>query len=1663
MNDYEIIILQLFALILLLPHAINNNTNNSKTNGYDPNVLNKTYTTIQEAEIMTSLKYQSIAKGVPELSEDTLEIWKYSLSLNTHNVDDELGEIIFNNPYTFEISDDVKEHDKTEAMKEYDELKVKFDGRKDARKLLFHAHTEIVKTIGNDDRLTITTIDAPNPAGLYSFLVTNYQVNTMHTRQILLQDIVNMQMEVDEKFTTFVQRINTAVKDYNKMQNKELQIGDSIKLQALLLGVKAHHHETFNVTLQYLRRDKNLTFRQAVNEMKPVAVEHHLEEEKANKAKANQAKQANEKKADCYSWGGYGECPRGDNCPYNHGVPGTKRCSNCNGKHNTKRCPSNSNKKANKAMSAMKQSYEQKMTNLKEKHESEVKELQNQAKPKPSYFAGSDDDEEDANYFSDDQTTHQQKAKANAAYADSTANTSNHTDEKSTREQVEEFKMVLFFIAFLTALVNAFKWAGNNINTTSRHFRQMLSIALIIVGTAVFVSGSEISQTLVSPVNGLHIHSAGNGSISTLGSVFLAAGSPHSRFKTTWSVDSACTAHITNNISVINKKTIKNMITNIETANGQIMKSPLMGNADVRVRDSNGTVFKLGLKNVLYVPQASSNLISVGELLKNSHRLIFDNNVCQILNKKSKSNAVIRMKKNMFDIVQNNTSSSSKTKPNSDNDFANVADSQGNINDSRLWHNRLCHYSDPYIRKATNSNDINNEGHCEACIQGDIKRRPWKKVTNSDDIKTTERLDKVMADTCQPFSDCLSTHKNKYFFLFVDVHTRKKWIRFGRYKSDLKAQFKIWRDQVENETGRRPVVFMPDGGGEFDNLQLENYLREDGTLFEVTNADCPNQNPYVERANGTVQAHIKKLLSHSGLPNKYWEDAARFSVQVQNAMPVKTNEWKTPNSQWNSHTDKTLERVRTFGCTVWYTNPKTKRRKGEPKARKGIYLGTGEKHSHGWKILDLETRRIVYTRDAYFFEDQFPFKEPAITRSPQKVSEENESAIYLDPGPAGDAVDDYALPEDAPAELPDRPNIEDDRDDSAEQGGDHIEDNAIVPPEHREHRRSSRARPPVDYSVGMNQKTRLRNVDGESVNVGYTGVNAQPVHAEEIELEMENESEVEQVNPDEIAAAAVSPGLDQDFKSMTRKQIMQTPFKEEFLAAERRELEALQKHRTYKEVKRPSKQAPITCRWCYDVKRDVNNNIILFKARLVAKGFQQVEGVDYNETYAATAQMKSFRVTMALSQLLNLRVTQIDISNAFLHGTLDEEIYMTHPPGYKPEGTTKVLRLHKSLYGLKQAGRVWNQCFVSALTEIGFTPLVSDTQVLQYRKGKSFCIIGLHVDDATIACNDEALRRKILMMLEQKFLVKDLGTVSHYLGMRVTKQGGSTKIDQEPYVEKLVAKFKMEQAEAADTPGVAGMVLSKDDCPAPQSEEQEKMRETPFRQLVGSVMYAYIGTRPDVGSVLTKVASFCNNPAQLHWKAAKRILKFLKGTKNSFIQYSGRLYKNDKVKITVYCDSDWGQCKDNRKSTSGYVIMIAGGPVVWSCKKQRTVALSATEAEFVSLCEATKDTLWLTYFLTELGISYETPTIYTDSQSAIQWSKNAKHHQRNKHVAIKYFFVRDEVARETIKIAYISTKNNVADVLTKSTTKSIFQFLRPKLMGRAWRTVKRFGQGGASE
>lgn len=534
-------------------------------------------------------------------------------------------------------------------------------------------------------------------------------------------------------------------------------------------------------------------------------------------------------------------------------------------------------------------------------------------------------------------------------------------------------------------------------------------------------------------------------------------------------------------------------------------------------------------------------------------------------------------------------------------------------------------------------------------------------------------------------------------------------------------------------------------------------------------------------------------------------------------------------------------------------------------------------------------------------------------------------------------------------------------------------------------------------------------------------------------------------------------------KPDNRREMLKGDRVKEYLEAEEKELYELDLNGTFEVVECPKHRKPIPCRWVYDIKRNSAGDIERFKARLVVQGFRQIEGVDFQNTFSAVSQMRTFRLMVALSVTLNLRITQYDISNAFLHAELDKEIYMTFPPGYPPENPDIVFRLLKGLYGLKQASRLWNKLLAKTFNKAGLRLAATEPGVFFiHEKPGQLCLLNLHVDDYNIATADEELRKKVEKVMAEVFSVKALGDLELFLGIVIEKYEDNDrigfKLHQKPYHVRAVEKFMLKSAKPAKTPAEASVKLSILDCP----ETDEKgipldPPSWPYMSVGGTLMYSACATRPDISQRVTQLARYNKNPGLTHVKAQKHLLKYLKSDPGKGVIFTRPRENHDPtapIKIQAFCDSDWAGCSDTRRSTVGYLVMIAGGPVTWKSTLKKTLALSSCEAEFMALSEVAREILWLIRFLDEIGVAYHTPEIYCDSQSAIYWSEDPVQHQRNKHIELKYYFIRDMVGKQLVKVFKINTLYNVADMLTKPATRTMTENLVPAMMGKVPPTLE---------
>ena len=486
------------------------------------------------------------------------------------------------------------------------------------------------------------------------------------------------------------------------------------------------------------------------------------------------------------------------------------------------------------------------------------------------------------------------------------------------------------------------------------------------------------------------------------------------------------------------------------------------------------------------------------------------------------------------------------------------------------------------------------------------------------------------------------------------------------------------------------------------------------------------------------------------------------------------------------------------------------------------------------------------------------------------------------------------------------------------------------------------------------------------------------------------------------------------------------------------EMTSLHQNQTWKLIPLPKDKKAIGCKWVYAKKEGApGKDSIRYKARLVAKGYAQKEGIDYNEVFSPVVKHASIRILLALVAQFDLELVQLDVKTAFLHGTLDEEIYMSQPDGFKVPGHENwACKLSKSLYGLKQSPRQWYKRFDSFMINQKYTRSQFD-HCVYFRKLQdgTFVYLLLYVDDMLIASKNKREIDRLKAQLSSEFEMKDLGEAKKILGMEIKrdKVKGTISLTQTQYLKKVLQRFGInDKAKPVSTPLAPHFKLSA--LMSPSTEyEREQMNHIPYANAVGALMYAMVCTRPDISHAVSMVSRYMHNPGKGHWQAVKWILRYIQGTVDIGLKFEKD--RNVGKHLVGYVDSDYAGDLDKRRSTTGYVFTIAGGPVSWRSTLQSTVALSTTEAEYMAVTEAFKEAIWLHGLVEDLGIVQKQVEVFCDSQSAICLAKNQVYHGRTKHIDVHFHFIREIVDEGNILLQKIRT----ADMLTKVVTGIKFQ------------------------
>ncbi|XP_020695806.2 uncharacterized protein LOC110109199 [Dendrobium catenatum] len=427
-------------------------------------------------------------------------------------------------------------------------------------------------------------------------------------------------------------------------------------------------------------------------------------------------------------------------------------------------------------------------------------------------------------------------------------------------------------------------------------------------------------------------------------------------------------------------------------------------------------------------------------------------------------------------------------------------------------------------------------------------------------------------------------------------------------------------------------------------------------------------------------------------------------------------------------------------------------------------------------------------------------------------------------------------------------------------------------------------------------------------------------------------------------------------------------------------------------------------------------------------------GVNYKETFSPVAKMPTIRLLLIIAIHHHWPLLQFDVANAFLHGDLNEAVYMKQPQGFVDrDHPNHVCRLHKALYGLKQAPRQWFRKLTEFLLHFGFQFSRADPSLLVYNRTITQLYLLIYVDDLLLTGNDSSIIKSLLQQLQTNFDLKQLGQPSLFLGIQIAYTATGAFLHQSHYARDILIAAGLQDSKPAST-----HISPSGTRTAPLLKPYDN--PTQFRQLAGSLHYLTI-TIPDLSFAVNTICQSMHNPTIHDYMRLKRLLRYVNGT-----QHFGLPITRGSMELTTYCDADWTSDATDRKSITGFCTFIGNNILSWSVKKQTTVAKSSTEAEYRALAAALSDVIWLRRLLLDFQIPLDEPTtIFCDNASALSLAHNPVFHARTKHIEIDHHFISDHIQKQTITATHLNSEDQIADILTKPLFTTRFITLRNKL------------------
>lgn len=1076
-----------------------------------------------------------------------------------------------------------------------------------------------------------------------------------------------------------------------------------------------------------------------------------------------------------------------------------------------------------------------------------------------------------------------------------------------------------------------------------------------------------------------------------------------------WYIDSGCGAHMTNDLRELNKSQTTNfkIIGPFGTSSSSAGK---MGevNIPVKIEDRDCHV---SLSQVLYSRELNKKLMSVSKLTERGALVFFEDNYCKVINKES-GEVVLRAEIDntglyrVCDIIEDNE----------------VAVCSVTINTTiKELHDLYGHISCDKIRNMykegllSNYNITNLKDNivCKVCDETKLART---KFTISKDRVVTKVGEVLHSDVCGPIN-VSSLGKNKYFITYTDHFTDYTYIKTIAHKSEALSQFINIVNIIKTQCDGSVKLLVHDGGGEYTSSEFVRYREDNGIISECTPPYTPQRNGKSERLNRTLLGMVRAMLKAKRCPKYLWGECVVYATLLRNSTNVDGKAITRFEEFWQKKPP--LKLLKVFGTPVLFSNNLDSKKKLDDKALRGIFVGVNIS-DYTYRIYDIESRKIISSRDVKFYNHEL-----------NKYDDDDQS-IFIENDDDKDIIDNHITEGYDSDDGDECKNSSEDNDmivndeidifiDKMDDEDDSDEDTSLIHPHNilYHHPQPQLQQPQHQPRHELQRPQR----EGRDITISRHSTRSQGVVGEKGGPSRDFWKERMEAR----GYSAVIENITMINEPKSVDEAITSPDSSQWREAMDSELNSLKSMSTWREVTGGDKvKSVVSSKWIYKVKYNESGVPERYKARLVARGFTQREGIDYDDTFAPTLKAEALRYLLSYTCEMGYECHHIDVETAFLNGDLEEEVYIRLPKQCGEE-SGKVVRLIKPLYGLKQSPRCWNKKFVSRILGIGFIQSKADPCIFyKLEEDKSITIIAIFVDDGLVIGKEESVIKYKSLLMEE-FKSRDLGPVSHILGVKVERNNDKLMMSQESFITKLLEVNGMKDCKPISTPLPTKIERDNKEALTPYSDI------TNYQSMVGSLIYLSNTTRPDIAFTVHILAKKMVRPSVYDVVLVKRVFRYLQGTKDLALVYQG------KSKVVGYSDASYAEDVIDRKSVTGLVYIMNGGAILWKSKRQPIVSLSSTEAEYIALTSTMKEGVWLAKLDAELRQKESIVEIYEDNQSTIALASNHIHNDRSKHIDVRYHYIRDMVEKGKVKIHYIQTKQQTADVLTKGLSPPLHQ------------------------